>query len=74
MIEDAINKERYNFALETGKHPTKLYLGWETYRNLMIEIEPMLTHKIDLVTAQRAQCYGMDIYRVDAKEYLAVSI
>ena len=73
-LEKNIDVARYSFEMETGKPVTKLYLGWETYRDLMQKLQHMPTFKVDIRDVVRAEYMGMKIYRVDEKQYLSVGI
>lgn len=69
-LEFQINQLRYSFNSETGKVATRLYLGRKTYRKMMDNLDPYLTHHN--IDGHRAQFLGLYIYQVDAADHLGI--
>ncbi len=71
--EQAITEKAVRFEMETGKHPTKLYLGWKTHKDVFDRAAEFMTHKQE-PPVTRANYQGMDVYRVDEENYIEVGV
>ncbi len=72
-IQSSIEEAYCAFMTETGRSPTKLYLGHKSQDELIGSLRPFLFYQAR-EKLERPNYKGMDVYIVNQDEYISVGI